>query len=96
MVALQLDLLSQPAIAQLAIRTELLRPVARHAPADGENAQPLLLQQSVGKMIEIEKGIVGEGLHALVNTHAIVQGHVEAEFGIGECRDKNRDALRIR
>src|SRR5437763_930953 len=84
-----------PAIAQFAIRAELRRPVARHAPADGENAQPLLLQQSVGKMIEIEKGIVGEGLHALVNTHAIVQGHVETEFGISECRDKNGDAFSV-
>src|SRR5258708_40038860 len=91
MVALEFHVFAGAAHTQLAIRTELLRPVARHAAANGEYAQPGLLQEGLSKIVQIEERIVTELRLALASAHAVGKGHIQAQFGISERRHKNRN-----
>ncbi len=60
MEALQGQLFPAPPMPQVDVRSELLRPVARHAAADGEDAEPLLLQQGLGIVLQVIEGIVAK------------------------------------
>src|SRR5579859_3080625 len=93
MIPLELNILARAPHPQLAVRPKLLRPVPRYTAADGKDPQPLLLQQSFREMIQIEEGIKVERRLAVSRAHAVVQGHVQPHFGIGERRHKDRNAL---
>ncbi len=64
--ALQRQLFPAPAMTQLDERPKLLRPIPGHAAADGEDAQPLLLQQRFRVVFQILKRIVMQRRNAIL------------------------------
>src|SRR5208282_6469588 len=94
-IALQRQVFPAPAMAQFDERTELLRPVARNASANRENAQPLLTEQRGGKIFEVFEGIEAEPRLAFFVTFAIGQRIIEAKFGIRERGHKYRNIFLV-
>src|SRR5262249_3299856 len=92
-IALELNIFPSPTHPQLTVRAKLLRPVPRHSATDGQNAQALLLQQRVGKVVQIEKRIIAELRLAFPSAHAIVERDVQPQFRIGKGRHKDRNTL---
>src|SRR6185437_7282325 len=70
MVALERDVFSGAADTQLTVRAELLRPVARHASADGEDADLLLREERFREVVEIKERIIAELGLAFAGAHA--------------------------
>src|SRR5664279_181287 len=60
MKALERQVFPTAAMPQIDIRAKLLRPVARHSAANREDAQAVLLQQSLGIELQIFEGIVAQ------------------------------------
>src|SRR6185312_15065483 len=84
MVALEWDVFSGAADTQFTVRAELLRPVARHAAADGEDADLLLRQERFREVVEVKERIVAELGLAFAGAHAIVERHVETKLRVSE------------
>src|SRR5215467_6546785 len=59
-IALELNVFAGAAHPQLAVRAKLLRLVSRDSAPNGQYAQLLLLEQSVGEVVQIEKRIIAE------------------------------------
>src|SRR5581483_6325159 len=84
-IALEGYVFAQAAVPQFDKRPELLRPVARHDAADGEDTQFFLAQQGGGKMLQVFKGVEADLVATGGVAQAIVQRSIEAQFGIAEC-----------
>ena len=93
MIALQGNVLSQPPVSQLNERTKLLRPVTRHAPADGQDTQPLLSQQSGCEMLQVEKRIEANLMASGRLPQPVIQSHVQPELRIRKSGDEHRNSL---
>ena len=65
-------------MAQLDVRPELLRPIARHASAYGEDSQAGLLQQSLGEVVKIEEWVEQDLRAAFFGALAVVQREIES------------------
>ena len=96
MEALDRQVFPAPAMAQVEVRPELLRPVTRYSSADGEDAEALLLQQRFGVVFEVFEWIVAQRGNAVLAARAVVQREVESNLGVAERRDEDRDSFFIR
>src|SRR5450631_1607071 len=56
-IALQRQVLSEPSVPEFDERPKLLRPVARHPAANGENPKFLLPQKRRGEVLQILEGV---------------------------------------
>jgi len=77
-------------MAQFAERSELLRPVARHSAADGDDAKLLLAQQRGGKVLEVFEGIEANFVPAGGFAQPIVESCIQTQFLIAERGHENR------
>ena len=91
--ALQRQVFPAAPMTQLDERPKLLRPVARHAAADGEDAQPLLLQQVLGKVLKIEERIEIDQLAAFLLRACDCAAPRRVRFRIAERRHEDRHIL---
>ena len=84
--------MAEPRAQDLQIGPDLLRPVARHAAADGEDAQDSCWRMRLGEIVEVEEGIEAEGVQVLLVAEVVVDRQVEAELGVGEGGDVDGNA----
>ena len=89
-IAFERQVLTQLPVAQFNERSELLRPVARHASADGKYAEFLLLQQCRGEVFKIKKGIEPQRRTLIANAGAISQGET-----LDEARENLKEAIQL-
>ena len=88
-------MLTQPPVPQFNEGRKLLRPVAWHTAANSENSQALLPQQGRRKVLQVLEGIKAQFVPPGGLTDAIVQGQVQAEFGIGKGGYEHRHAFLV-
>ena len=72
------------------IRANLLRPVAGHAAADGENTQRLVRAYAVGVVIHVQKRVEAERRLAGDAPLAVVKREIQPQLGIAEGRHVHR------
>jgi len=105
LVARRAQVDAEPVVHDVDVGPDLLGPVPRHAPADGEDAQPLRAQGEAGEAVEVEVGVVlgdgGEEIHRDLRSRRLRTLHrpgrdVEAQLGVGEGRHVDGHALLVR
>ncbi len=69
---------------EFGVDTELLGPVARDAATDGEDTHFFGGEHGGGELLKIFEGIEAKSGTLVAFASVIIQGEVEAEFGIGE------------
>jgi hypothetical protein len=74
---------------EFGIDAKLLRPVARNATADGENAHFFGGHHGAGELLEIFKGIEAKTRTLFLFARILIEGEIQAEFGIRESRDED-------
>ena len=94
LVARRAQVDAEAVVHDVDVRPDLLRPVARHAAADGEDAQPLRAQGEAREAVEVEVGVVAgqraEQRHRIALRALRLRAlhrpgrEVEAELGVGE------------
>src|SRR5437764_1064539 len=92
-ITLERHIFSSAAHPQLTVRPKLLRPVSRHASANGKDPQPSLLQQRLRKMVQIEEWVEIDLRFSLTRSHAVVQRNIQSQLRIGKRGHKYGHAL---
>jgi hypothetical protein len=90
-VALERKIFVAAAGHELGVDAELLGPVARNTTANGEDPHFLCGHHGVRESFEVFEGIETENRALFFLAGVLIEGEVEAEFGIGESRDKDGD-----
>src|SRR5215467_14367728 len=91
--ALQNQLFSASTMSEINVRAELLRPIPRHAAADGEDAESFLFQQSFRIVFQIVEWIVAKRLLAIPSAYTVVHREIQTNLRITERRHKNWNTL---
>lgn len=78
---------------EFGVDAELLGPVARDAATDGEDAHFLGGEHGGGKLFKIFEGIEAKRGTVVAFAGVLIEGEVQAEFGIGESGNEDGDIV---
>ena len=78
---------------EFGVDAELLGPVARDAAADGEDAHFLGGEHGGGKLFKIFEGVEAKRGTLVAFAGVLIEGEVQAEFGIGESGNEDGDIV---
>ena len=92
-VTLKREIFVAAAGHEFGVNAELLGPVARNAAADGEDTHFFGGHHGVGEGLEILEGIEAKDGALVALAGVLIESEVEAELGIGEGGDKDRDVV---
>jgi hypothetical protein len=94
-VALEGKIFVAAAGHEFGVDAELLRPVARDAAPDGEDTHFFGSHHGGGESFKILKGIEAEERALVAFAGVLVEGEIEAEFGIGEGGHEDGDVVLV-